>query len=1023
MSMAVLLQLLGKPRFNKEGTWLDLPPKQPLLLCAYLVCYENWVERNEIVSLFWPEEQETKGKHNLSQLLYHCKKQVWAQGLETERLRVRWIVNSDVQYLRDALTNENWGKVIELYKGELLEKISIAGAFDYEEWLSSEREALYRIWKDAVLKQVNNLEGQQEYQSVNNLLQQVLQKDFLDENVLQVYMRSLARAGQRQQALKVFTDFENQLKQELDMEPLELTKKLALAIKNNEFASTPVELISSKTNLAQQNPLKVSTHPKIQNLPQRFITFVGREFEIVELSNLLTDPNIRFLTLLGAGGMGKTSLVVQTAANLVSNFAAGVCFVSLEALNSTELLIPTIADALNFNFHNEIAPKDQLLEFLSQKELLLILDNFEHLIAAAQIILDILAAAPKCKILLTSRESLSFQGEYLYELSGLNYPQNANDSLEDYDAIRLFVSSARRVRSDFSLAGNKEFVVQICQLLQGLPLGIELAAAWLRLLSVEEIAKEITESFDLLESNYKNLPERHQSLRAVFEYSWKMLAKKEQETLKQLAIFKGGFSKEAAQVVTRTNLPSLLILVNKSLLKYEPTGHFISLIGVQQFTEQKLAAESTSYKKSLSERHCNYFLALAEEAESELTGKNQEKWLGKLTTEQDNLRVALSWAIVRRELQVGLKLGGALWRFWYMRGHFIEGEKFLTELLQLPTEISQEKDLALRIKVLRGAGVFSEYQNKLTQAEKFYSESLKLSSQIKDAKSEARALNNLANIAYRQRNYPKARTLYEKCLRTFRELVEPWQVAVTLSNLGLLSYKQSDYKSSEVFLLESLELSRSSGNKWMIASSLNNLGNVAQAQGNFSKALEFYQESLARAEELEDKMGIATLLTDLGSIARSQGELVKAEELFDKSLKLRQEIKDKSGTAITLLELGRLSQDKQDYNEANSFYLESLAILKNLGDKHILTQALECYATLMVLKDQASLALCLVGVAKTARAKMGAPLSAIEESYLEGYLEKARANLGSKAKTEFAKGQAMSLEEALRLLENKMLCF
>ena len=698
--MAALLQLLGQPRFYKEGKWLDLPPKQPLLLCAYLACYENWVDRTEIINLFWPEEHETKGRHNLSQLLYHCKKQEWAQGLEVERMRVRWLISNDVQQLREALANGDWSRVIELYSGELLEKVPTGDMLDYEEWLNSERETLYRAWKDAALKQVSNLEAKQQHQSATELLGQILQRDFLDENVLQLYMRNLARANQRPQALKSFAEFEQQLKQELDMEPLEPTKQLALAIKNNELAP---EVESTKIDLSEKASLKINTSQTVQNLPSQLTTFVGRDLEIAELTNLLTDPNIRLLTLLGAGGIGKTSLAIQTSLSLVQNFADGTSFVNLATLSSSELLIPTIADALNLNFSNEVAPKVQLLEFLSQKELLLILDNFEHLMAGAEVILGILEASPKCKILVTSRESLNFQGEYLYELSGLNYPQNVDDLLEDYDAIRLFVSSARRAKPNFSLGEDRVYVAQICKLLQGLPLGIELAAAWLRLLSPEEIAKEITKSFDLLETSYKDLPERHRSLRAVFEYSWNMLAKKEQEALKRLAVFQGGFSKDAAQTVAGTSIQSLLVLVNKSLLRHEPSGRFISLMGVQQFSEQKLAEEATAYKTDLRKGHCEYFLSLAEEAEAELTSKDQEKWLRRLTAEQDNLRAALSWSVTQQEADMGLKLGGALWRFWYMRGHFIEGQKFLTELLNLP----QEADIAIRIKVLRGAGVFS----------------------------------------------------------------------------------------------------------------------------------------------------------------------------------------------------------------------------------------------------------------------------------------------------------------------------
>ncbi len=1009
--MAALLQLLGLPRFYTGKEWLDIPLKQPLLFCAYLACYEDWVSRDEIINLFWPEEAESKGRHNLSQLLYYCKKQVWAEGLETERMRVRWLVNSDIQQLREALASGNWTRAIELYSGQLLEKVPTGDMYNYEEWLSSERETLYQAWRDAILKEIGNLEASKQYQEATHLLNQVLHRDFLDESVLQAYMKNMALAGQRQQALKAFEVFEEQLLQELDMQPLEQTKQLAQTIRNSDLEEPSTNLVELTDKPSKPvNSLPKNDYQSVNNLPQQLTPFIGRDLELAELSDLLANPEVRLLTLLGPGGIGKTSLAIKLSLLSVKNFADDACFVGLDTLNSIELIASTIADSLGLVLSAKTTAKAQLLEFLSEKEILLILDNFEHLIEGANIVLEIFEAAPQCRILVTSRAPLGFRSEHLYELSGLNYPQNIDNLIEDYDAIKLFIRSARRVKPSFTLTTDtKASVAKICKLLQGLPLGIELAAGWLRLLSPEEIATEITSNIDLLEANHKDLPKRHQSLRAVFEHSWEMLTNKEKIALKQLAVFRGGFNKDTAKAVTNASIPSLLTLANKSLLRRTPSGRFITLMGVQQFAEEKLIEDAS--QQTVFQKHCEYFLALAEKAEVELTGKNQETWLKQLAIEQDNLRSALSWSITNQEAEMGLRLGGALWRFWYMRGHFAEGEKFLMQLLDL----SEKTSIEIRAKVLRGAGVLSEYQNDLIKAHSFYSESLELSRKAKNKKAVARALNNLANVAYRQRNYPEARTLYEECLSTFRELAEPWQIAVTLSNLGLLSYKQSDYKSSEEFLEESLKLSRQVGNKWMVASSLNNLGNVAQAQGNYSKALTLYNDSLTIAEELEDQMGIATLLTDLGTVAHNQKEFEKAQELFNKSLKLRREIADNSGIASTLLELGRLAQDRQNYIEAHNFYSESLAILENLGDKHILTQVLEGYSTLMTLRGQAVLALRLAGAADTARKEMGAPLCAIEKIYLETYLERARANLGVKAKAEFIKGQSMSLEEALSL--------
>ncbi|NIP18555.1 MAG: hypothetical protein GWM87_10630, partial [Xanthomonadales bacterium] len=427
------------------------------------------------------------------------------------------------------------------------------------------------------------------------------------------------------------------------------------AILKGREVPTPVRLAPGESRFATPTPDAVQRR---HNLPVQPTPFVGREAELAELARLLGDPDVRLLTVLGAGGMGKTRLALEAAAAQLDNFQHGVYFVPLASLQSAEAIVPTVAEALGFRFHEGGEPRQQLLNYLRSKNKLILLDNFEHLLACPErghsvrsrrdglgLVSDVLETAPDVKILSTSRARLNVQGEHLFHLAGMDFPdwETPEDALH-YSAVKLFLQSARRVRPGFELAAaDLRHVARICRLVGGMPLGILLAAGWLEMLAPAEIAAEISQSLDFLETDLRDVPERQRSMRAVFDHSWSLLTEREREVFQGLSVFRGGFTRQAAQQVTGASLRELMALVNKSLLQRDPRGRYEIHELLRQYAAEKL--EGSEVAEGVRQRHADFYLALAEEAEPELEGAEPAVWLSQLDAEQGNLRAALAWSL------------------------------------------------------------------------------------------------------------------------------------------------------------------------------------------------------------------------------------------------------------------------------------------------------------------------------------------------------------------------------------------
>lgn len=579
------LSLLGSPRIMSFDGTRDIPPDQSLWLLCYVCVQDGWVSRESLKSLLWPEANESDASNNLRVLLHRAKRGILGGVLEVEASRVRVTVASDVKGFRDALRDERWADAIDLFRGDLLGHVAQPNSGDFDAWLEQEREHLRAGWQSACLNRARALEVDRPKEALA-LLERVCKHDDLCEEALQGVLRLSAALGQRERGVRRFETFEAQLWQGLGLRPQNQTLELLEVLR------------SAQGQLAKGKPVQAEVvrdvMPEFRHaVPAALTGFVGREEELHLLGEQLGDAGVRLLTLTGPGGTGKTRLALEVASQVQERFEHGACLVACVGVTQVSQLPNAICDALGLLGNGD--PNEGVHEYLRNRELLLILDNLEQLgDQDLDGIAGLLEAAPRLRCLVTSREPLRLAGEAVFDLWGLPYPPLEQfdtdlNTIANFDAVRLFTQAARRAQARFGLnPENAPSVAHIAQLVAGMPLGLELAAAWTPVLSPSEIAQELGRSLDAISSSNPSLPERHRSFRAVFEHSWNRLNAQEQSAFEQLGVFRGGFSRDAALNIAGASANVLLSLVQKSLLRRNAAGRFELHELIRQFLEEKL---------------------------------------------------------------------------------------------------------------------------------------------------------------------------------------------------------------------------------------------------------------------------------------------------------------------------------------------------------------------------------------------------------------------------------------------------
>ncbi len=735
-------------------------------------------------------------------------------------------------------------------------------------------------------------------------------------------------------------------------------------------------------------------------LPTPPTPLVGRERQTREVCHLLQQPHIRLLTLIGAGGVGKTRLAIQAAADLQDDFAHGVCFVALSAVHDPSLVMSTVAHTVGVRESGTGPLIEGLVAWLRDKTLLLVLDNFEQVLAAAPVVADLLAQCRALKILVTSRAPLQLQMEQQYRVPPLALPPPTDEPapalvgggrLTDYAAVQLFVQCARLVRPDFSLTeANRQAVVEICQRLDGLPLALELAAARVQLLPPAALLARLKSRLALLTGGPRNLPARQQTMRAALDWSYDLLDEAEKALYRRLAVFARGFSLEAAAAVAEDGEPTteavvsvlegLSSLTDKSLIHQmesvdgEPRFRLLQI--VREYGRERLAESGEA--AAVRQRHLLWYLRLAEQAAPQLRGPQQVTWLDRLEQEHNNLRAALRWAVETGQTELELRLVGALAEFWQRRGYLSEGREWLEKALRRDDEA-------------QGAAASAARQQ-----------------------ARAMALSEAGSLAWRQGDYGSATVLHEASLTLYQSIGDRWGVAFALNNLGVQATRQGDYAPARRLLEESLDLYQAQGDKWGMCAVLINLGLLAEFEDDLPRARQLYTEGLALGRTVGDRWAIAALLHNLGDVARYAGDYAQAVPLYEESIELGRQTGDKLVSAQSLAILAKIAHKQGDAVRAIQHFQASLTVFREFGHQDELTQCLQGLAGVLADQGQAVAAARLFSAAEALRELLGVALPALDRHEHEQQVASVRHMLGDALfAATWAEGRALTLDEAV----------
>jgi predicted ATPase/DNA-binding SARP family transcriptional activator len=913
------LSFLGSIAITLDGqpvTGFDSGKVRGLL--AYLAAEAGSAHsRDALVGMFWPELPERAARSNLSQALANLRQVISdrtaqppfllidSDTIQFNRQSDHWLDLSQFEELLAACDSHvhrardrchaclrRMEEAADLYRDDFLDHFSAGNSAGFEEWVVVRRERLQQL----ALGVLSRLAGYQhrlaQHEQALGYARRQLEIDPWREEAHRQAMRALALSGERTAALEQYERCRQILRDELHAEPTQGTTALVEWIRAGPAAGE-------------------APQPAGQRLPTPQTTLVGRVAEIAELGARIENPNCRLITLVGPGGIGKTRLALAVAAAETDTFMQGARYVALDALSSPGGLPEAILQALDVPLPKQVDPKTQLLATLRGQELLLVLDNFEHLLEGVGLLTEILLAAPRVILLVTSRERLNLQAEWVFDLQGLNYPTEAADiGAMTSEAVQLFIQRAGQASRHFNAAKHIRAVAGVCRLVQGLPLAIELAAAATAQQSPEQVMAALETDLRALVTTMRDMPVRHRSLTAVVDHSWTLLTDAERGVQRRLSVFRGGFTLEAAAEVAGATLPLLTALLQKSLIARDTTGRYAMHPIIRQHAAGKL--EAAGELAHTFDQALGYFLALAEAGESNFVRLRPPAWMDRMAAEQDNLRAVLGWCQAQNRVEAWLRLAALLWNFWESRGQFVEGLAWLEAALRRNTELASEPQsgtmAAARAKALHAVSNLARRRHDFARAISSAEEALDFFRPLEDPWATADVVNILGRSVRDSGDLERAKPLLEESLQLYRTLGDATCVAYGIGTLAILAQMQGDSVRASALAKESLAMCRMQGNRWGCALQLEIVGHAALSRGEYLEAISIFEESLALFEETDFMPGRASALFSLGEIKRAQGDRLGARAYFEAALALQRAMVNTQGIGQLLVELEQLAE-------------------------------------------------------------------------------------------------------------------
>lgn len=949
---------LGDFHITLNGELLDaFESNKVRALLAYLaVEVERAHTRDRLIGLLWPDQPERAARRDLSQALYNLRQTI--RDAETDppflyanRRAVQFNGESDywldatdfasrlegIQQMKGTSTSQimTLEVALHLYQGNFLKGFLIGDSFPFSEWASLQRERLHRLALAALRRLTHHYERRRDYERARHYAHRQVELEPWCEEAHRQLMRVLARNGQRSAALAQYERCCHALYEELGVEP-------------------------QRETTALYERIRTAGTSRRHNLPAQFTPLVGRKEELSRIAERLENPNCRLLTLVGPGGIGKTRLALQAAWEALNTFLHGVYFIPLAPVNSKDLLTPTVANALGLQFHGTRDPLDQLVDYVRVRELLWVLDGFEHLLQDARWVTAMLKAAPYVKILVTSRERLNLRAEWLIGVDGLPYPQhNEVSDAKPYAAVQLFLKQAMRVRAGFTLSqDNTPHVIHICQLLDGLPLGVELAAALARTRTCARIAHEMDRDLDLLVTSLRDVPGRHRSLRAVFEHSWRLLQDVERAVLARLSVFRDPFPQVAGRAVALATPGTLATLLEKSLLHQDSSGRYDLHALVRQYAAEKLR-EFPEQQHEAQQRHCYAYADLLYRQASALKGSQHVEAQTEISEALGDIRAAWEWAIEHAAFDALNRSLESLHLFYRTRGRYREG----CELLALAAR-SVPAGSALQAKLwARQADLYS-WLSEYDAAQTLVERSIGVLQRLGAQHDLGFALEVLGRVAYCLGEYEAAQTHFQASITIFRQTGDRWGLAQALNYFGhVMCGLQEEYSEAIPLYEESLALSRQMGNRAGIARALINLGAIERNLEHYDRAKRFYREAAEISRETGHRRHLAISLGNLGDVACTCGEYERATELLEESLTIKRELGDRFSLIYTLSHLGRVAAMTGQLQKARVWYDEALQTAHDIGATGHVADVLISMARLLVMIDEREWAVELLQVA------------------------------------------------------------